>query len=227
MATQLFGTTFSKDDYGVSTFIVPFYCEDAEEAADGALPSPVAGLAETPGKRAGRQWEGGGYVVTAVFEGITGSFDEDENNAEFDSSFKHADIRGHPNLQKLLNKYGGTVQDDGTITWPLVISSSSGSGFGSSKSASTKNPMFGNESYLELGAVFRNTQIKRSMPSDLLDRIGQIKKSLPDGLPTPANRDWLIFPPRAYVRGSVIQVVNEWLLGPVGGWPEVQELLVL
>jgi hypothetical protein len=226
MPTQLFGTGFSKDEYGVSSWVVPFHCADAEEADSGSLPSPV-GLPENVGKRNGREWDGGGYVVYATFEGMTPGFNEDKNFWEFDSSFKNIDIRAHPKIQELITKYGGQIQDDGTITWPLIISAKSSGAFGASKSSSTRNPMYGADTALELNAVYRSTKIRKNVSSDLLDRIGTIKKGLPDGLPTPPNRDWLIFPPRAYERGNVVQEVDEWLLGPVGGWPEVQELMVI
>lgn len=228
MSTRLLGATFAKDDYGVVSFTIPFACDSMEEASAGSLSSGLS-LPENPSKRTGREWEGGQgkWVVQAVFEGAVGDLNEDRYFWEFDSSFKHADIRGHPRLQELIRKYGGQIQDDGTINWPLTLPTKNSNAFGAAKNQSNKNPMFGADSYLELGAVFRGTRIRRSVSSDLLDRIGTIRKSLPQGLPTPPNRDWLVFPPRAYERGNVIQEVDEWLLGPIGGWPEVQELVVL
>lgn len=235
MATRLYGPDFgeqgSKDKYGIISHSVPYYCESLADAAYGTLPNDT-GFGENRAKRTWQPWAGGtGYIVVAVFEGADPSLIDSESFYwEFDSSFAERRLESHPRIKDLITKYGGQVQDDGQIFWPLTYSEKvSGSGLsGSAASSSNKNPLFGADSYVELQAVFRAVRIRSSPSSDLLDRIGTIKKDLPVSVTTPANRDWLIMPPRVAERGNVVTETEEWLIGPPGGWPQdIYELLVV
>jgi hypothetical protein len=113
---------------------------------------------------------------------------------------------------------------DGRILFPekLTSSKSSGSGLSGSKSTSgDKNPLFGMTTYLVLNAVFRHTYLRRTIPGDLLDRVGTTVDRLPESFPTPAGRNWLVMPPRAGKRGNVFEISEEWTLSKPGEkWPD-------
>lgn len=224
------GESGSIDKYGVVSLAVPFYVDGLAEAIAGSLPNDTS-LGENIGKRRFNPWAGGsGYIVLATFEGCDASLldREDKFFWEFDSSFAERRLESHPKIKDLITKYGGQVQDDGTIFWPLTYSatSNSGTGFGGTAVAA-KNPLFGADSYVELQAVFRMTKIRSSPSRDLVERIGTIKKDLPVSVATPSGRDWLVMPPKVSERGNVITEQDEWLLGPPGGWPaDIYELLV-
>ncbi|MBL9115510.1 MAG: hypothetical protein JNJ83_10940 [Verrucomicrobiaceae bacterium] len=224
--------TGSSDDYGIATNVVSCHADTLTEAMVGQLPNPT-GLPEVRGRRRWQEWVAGrGYLVWGTFEGITGEFSEDDlTQYDFDSSFEAKRLEAHPKIDQLVQKYGGVVQEDGTIYWPLKLPQKQSRGNGVSKSqaaAGEKNPLFGEDSYAELQAVFRITEVRRSIPSRLLTEIGTIVKSLPGGHPTPPNRDWLTMPFRTTKRGNVVQITRELLLGPHGGWPkDIYEFLVV
>lgn len=219
----------SIDQYGIAVVRVNWFASDLDEAIYGSAPNPT-GLSESVGKRTFSDWaDGNGYLVASTFEGITGSMGEDElTTYEFDSSFAENRIEAHPKIATLITKYGGQVQEDGTIYWPLATPQikSSGTGLGSGKTSSEKNPLFGNAIYVELQAVFRINEVRRTIPERYMSEIGKIVSGLPEGFPTPAGRNWLTLPFRATKRGNVYQIGRELLLGPNGGWPkDIYELI--
>lgn len=227
------GEDGSVDKYGVCSLVLPFFADSVDEAAYGALPNETS-FGENLGKRRFKPWLGrdGGYLVTATFEGAVGSPNLDSDDKffwEFDSSFAERRLESHPNIQTLITKYGGQIQDDGTIFWPVTYSpkNTSSTGLGTTSAVATKNPLFGGDSYVELQAVFRMTKLRSRPSSDLLEQIGAIKKDLPVAVATPQGRDWLIMPPRVAERGNVVTETHEWLMGPHGGWPpDIYEFIV-
>lgn len=225
---EAFGESGTVDKYGVGSLTVPYFVEDYHEALFGVLPNET-GMGENSAKRQVRPWASGkGYIVLATFEGGGDRVDSEKFFWEFSPSFAERRLESHPRIKDLITKYGGQVQDDGTIFWPLTYSSKSGSTGLNSGAVSSKNPLFGTESYVELQAVFRMVKLRSQPSSDLLERIGKIKKDLPVNVPTPKGRDWLIMPPLANERGNIIMETDEWLLGPPGGWPkDIYELLVI
>lgn len=224
--------TGSRDDYGIASVRVAWFATDLAEAMFGPAPNPT-GLTEAVGKRTFSDWaDGNGYLVSSTFEGIAGNASEEELvTYEFDSSFAENRIEAHPRIVTLIKKYGGQVQDDGTIIWPLTlpqVNRGAGSGLSTGKSSTDKNPMFGNASYVELQAVFRINEVRRELPARYLSDIGKLVESLPGGHPTPPGRNWLTMPFRSVTRGNVAQITRELLLGPPGGWPkDIYELITL
>ena len=81
--------------------------------------------------------------------------------------------------------------------------------------------MFGVTTYLVLNAVFRHTYLRRTIPNDLLNRVGTTRSNLPEGFPTPPSRNWLVMPPKVGKRGNVYEISEEWMLSKPGQlWPE-------
>ena len=128
------------------------------------------------------------------------SLDGTEEGAEsfsFDSSFSEEPLESHPKWPIIDNKYGPSTKDEnGKLVFPKTLSVTKSVGTFKKESTSTeKNPMFGETTYLSLRATFKRTRVVSAIPADLLDQVGSIRSSLPAGLPTPADHDWLIMPP--------------------------------
>ena len=77
-----------------------------------------------------------------------------------------------------------------------------------------------------LRAVFRHTYLRRTLPGGLLDKIGKIRQGLPEGFPTPNERDWLCMAPKVGRRGNVYEISEELMLSAPGGWPEAVHGLI-
>jgi len=217
---QMLGLTASRDERGLMRVSVPWNCKDLD-ATMTVGGSPAFGLPETG--RQVNQLEDASYQVTITYEGAE---DEpaDEDTYEFDSSFREEPIESHPQIARIKKRYGGTVGDDGRITFPETLprAASEGTGLsGAERNAEERNPLFGQTTYLVLHAVFRRTFLKRRVPPDLLNRVGTTCEKLPGGLPTPGGRNWLVMPPRVARRGNVYEISEEWMLSKPGEkWPE-------
>ena len=223
MATQAFrsnGTKGSRDDTGLLSVSVPYYVPTEQEILTVGLEPPY-GLTEV-----GRDWsdvEGmSGFMVEVSYEGFEDGKDEsEEESIEFDPSFAEEPIESHPAFITLKNKYGGTLDDKGKVQWPETYKPKGSALQASGGNAEQKNPLFGISTYLALKSVFRRTYTVRTLPNDLLDQIGEIVESLPEGFPTPSGRNWLRLPPKVSKRGNAFQISEELILSPVGGkWPE-------
>ena len=218
---QMLGLSGSRDERGLISMALPFNCATLDETLSVGRVFPF-GLPET--RRAVTQLEDGSFQATVTFEGIEGSGESgDSESYEFDSMFREEPIESHPNIDKIKSTYGG-YERDGRILFPekLTSSKSSGSGLSGSKSTSgEKNPLFGMTTYLVLNAVFRHTYLRRTIPGDLLDRVGTTVDRLPESFPTPAGRNWLVMPPKAVKRGNVFEISEEWTLSKPGEkWPD-------
>ena len=217
---QMLGLSGSRDERGLISLAVPWNCATLAETlfVGGAFPF---GLPEVG--RAISQLDDGSYQVTINFQGIEDA-EGQADSFEFDSSFREEPIESHPAIDQIKRQYGGSLNSDGRITFPEKLpggSAGSGGLNGRRAGAGEKNPMFGVTTYLVLNAVFRHTYLRRSIPGNLLDRVGTTIGSLPEGFPTPPGRNWLIMPPKVGRRGNVYEISEEWMLSKPGQvWPE-------
>lgn len=218
---QMLGLSGSRDERGLISMALPFNCATLDETLSVGRVFPF-GLPET--RRSVTQLEDGSFQATVTFEGTEGSGDEGNSATyEFDSMFREEPIESHPSIDKIKSAYGG-YERDGRILFPEKLTSSKSSGTGLSGSKTTsgdKNPLFGMATYLVLNAVFRHTYLRRTIPSDLLERVGTTVERLPESFPTPAGRNWLVMPPKAVKRGNVYEISEEWTLSKPGEkWPD-------
>lgn len=216
---QMLGLSGSRDERGLVSLAVPWNCATLAEtlAVGGASPF---GLPEVA--RAISQLDDGSFQVTITFEG-TEALEGQADSFEFDSSFREEPIESHPAIDTIKERYGGTLGSDGRITFPEKLSGirGSGTGLGNRRDSSESNPMFGVATYLVLNAVFRHTYLRRTIPNDLLDRVGTTRDNLPEGFPTPPGRNWLVMPPKVARRGNAYEISEEWMLSKPGQrWPE-------
>lgn len=218
------GASGSRDERNVYSLTVPWYAPTLDEVGTVGGAPPL-GLTET-----GRTWDeldAGGYRVDITHEGIPEGEDKEQETIEFDADFKEEPLPAHASWLTIKEKYKGSVDSTGAVKFDEFLERAYRGSLGGTQSGNkVKNPLFGLKTYLELSVIFRRTRIVETLPSNLLSSIGSIQQSLPDGLPTPENRDWLVMPPKVTKRGNVWQIRDEWKLSPKGGWPpEVYNLI--
>jgi hypothetical protein len=217
---QMLGLSGSRDERGLISLAIPWNCGTLSETLSIGGTFPF-GLPEVG--RAISQLDDGSYQVTINFQGIEDA-EGQADSFEFDSSFREEPIESHPSIDQIKRQYGGNLNSDGRISFPEKLpGGSSGSGGLNGKRTGTgdKNPMFGVTTYLVLNAVFRHTYLRRTIPNDLLNRVGTTRSNLPEGFPTPPGRNWLVMPPKVGKRGNVYEISEEWMLSKPGQlWPE-------
>lgn len=228
---ELHGEQGDQDELGVVTWMIPYYVESKAAIFTVGEP-PMPGLSE---RRGGRRWrdaeEGlkGAYEVEVTWEGYVGEGDpEDQEHVyNLDPEFREERIETHPLWVEIADFYRGTYDEENKeVSFKEFLDHTSHTGLSSGKGPrkgkgkeAIKNPLFGVETYLELGGLFTESYLKNSYPTGILDRIGTIVKSLPAGFETPADKDWLFMPPSISKRGGVFTVTERLGLSAPGGWP--------
>lgn len=136
-------------------------------------------------------------------------------------------IGAHPDIEYLIEKYGGQKQQGGYVTFPETmpngVPGKAMSGEGSSNNnKSVPNPMWAQTSYMGALATLRISWIsKGAIPGDVFSRANEIYTDV-RYVPTPAGHNWLKMLPAYKRRGNVLQVSEEYLLSGKGGWnPEI------
>lgn len=246
---QLLGEKMHVEETGIITWMSAFTADTRPECY-GAIDNPYGDpFVENIWKRQARQRESAnGYIIDATFEGlITGV----GIKWGIYPSFREAKLPTHPRFFDILDKYGGQYDPTtGIIVWNRSPSSAnSGGGFsgaasgpgfalgfssslsgdsGGGSGSGQDNPLFGQDSYVQVAAVFRMTTITTEIDPEALSRIGGIIGSLPVAMPTPAGRNWLVMPAPFEKRSPFLyEDTYEALLSPPGKpWNEdVQELI--
>ena len=217
---QLLGLGGSVDRTGIVSVDVPMWVGSLGEALSVSVP---LGLGVPLVSRNFKQSEDGGYEVTLHFEGMedTGP-KEDETTFEFDVSMSEDPVEAHPNFDAISEKYGWDDVEKAFPKFSPGTSTSDGSAL-DKKSKAKKNPLYGTESYLSVGAVFRKTYASRTIPAGLLRGIGAIVDRPPDigqfQIPsTGSKRNWLKLAPKIRRRGNSVEVTEEWMLSGPNGW---------
>ena len=215
---QLLGTGGSVDRNGIVSVDVPMWVATLAEALRATV---NLGIGIPLVSRGFKQSEEGGYEVTLHFEGLESEAQDDQTTFEFDVSMSEDPIESHPNFDAIAAKYGW---DDVERSFPKSApeASESGSALGKKSKAKT-NPLYGVESYLAVGAVYRKTYASRTIPSGVLRGIGSIVERPPGvgqfNLPsTGGKRNWLKLAPKIRRRGNSVEVTEEWMLSGPNGW---------
>ena len=216
---QLLGLGGAVDRNGVVSIDVPMWVATLSEAlnvtSDLGIGLPLV-------TRSFKQSEDGGYEVTLHYEGIDDEPKEDQTTFEFDVSMSEDPIESHPNFDALAEKYGWDEVEKAFPKFPPGTATSDGSALGK-KSKAKKNPLYGTESYLAVGAIFRKTYAVRTIPAGVLRGIGSIVERPPDigqfHMPsTGSKRNWLKLAPKIRRRGNSVEVTEEWMLSGPNGW---------
>lgn len=171
----------------------------------------------------------GAMRTTWTYEGVHGdgkgvTFKDRDNSWDygFEPGFAEVDLRLHPDVQSLMDTYGGVADPDYGILWDPTIAGDGAPRTGLDTAGSSEdrpNPMYGRESFLRLEGTYHHRYASFAPPTKA--GVGQIHKSggLPGRAPTYTDRDWLMLPPAYLRRGTVYDITEVyWLSGP-GGWP--------
>ena len=165
-------------------------------------------------QEAGNSDSGG---VVWLQNGLRGTF-------EMFCSYETRPIERHPRLTKLFEKFGGSLNADGTAIFNLLLTTgetalSSGKG--------KKSPMSGVKSYKEITMILRHTYMKDNIAGSIWNNMGKITTTLPAGIPVPPGekdedgneikRQWLMQAPALSKQGSAWQVVQEYVLLDTAG----------
>src|SRR4030095_10941462 len=173
-----------------------------------------------------RTYDGTGMgVYKYAYEGQATDFTFDDNNITFelDFSMNQEPIEAHPDFANLKGKYGWSKLKRQFAEFMPSSSNSGSSGFGGARAERRKkNPHQDTDSYLEVGAIFRKTYLRHSIPGAVLRGLGTIITT-PPGLgqfpmDTGATRNWLKLAPKIIRRGNVVQISEEWMVSRPRGW---------
>jgi len=176
---------------------------DTEDECLTVGPSSVNGCGEED-----REWEKivsgkERWKVTITYQGC----EEDKETVTVKEVLREEPIESHPNIDTIKKTYQGTENEDGTISFPATISTSSSGGSGlSSSKKSSKNPMYGAKTYARRSAEWSRVYMRKTMPSDLLDKAGRTSKGPPGAPNAPAGKIWVYGCSEATQRGSAVEV---------------------
>jgi hypothetical protein len=223
---QIHGTNGGRDERGLVSVVVPHLAESFE-AIFGTVPEPMAGL-----KEVARTWThdgGGAFRVEITFEGSVGGggvSSEDATTYSCQSGFREEPIEAHPQIQKLIKDFNGTLDlQTGKVTFePTLTGTGTNALAGDGGQADApKNPMAGVEKYMALEVVWEKKYISNTKPR--MASVGRVISSPPGEPPTVPNRSaWLVMPPTFTKRGNVYEVTETWQLLPEGTPKEVYNL---
>lgn len=238
------GQSFSTDDIGVTTWVCKYYVSSKDDYHKAGSDAPLDGLVEVSRDgqdQKGMGEDGGkeGMIVTVTYEGIVEQNLAGIQNAriEFDASYSEEPIDAHPNILGIRAAFGGVFDEEkGKMIFPPTITDIPGPGslmetFGLEAAdvafngtQEVKNPMFGEETFLSLGAVFRRTYAVSEIPDYIVNLIGTVYQKLPNefrNLDLPSGeRNWMQQPFKLSRRGGAYVITDEWLQSPIGGWNE-------
>lgn len=238
------GQSFSTDDIGVTTWTCKYYVASKDDYHKAGADPPVAGLVEISRDgqdQKGMGEDGGkeGMIVTVTYEGIVDSNFAGIGNArvELDASYGEETLLSHPDWLSIKVLFDGeydeesgrlrfseTLTDTDSVTRVGGIESAYGlsSTVNADGERELKNPLFGEETYLTLGAIFRRTYAVSEIPDDILNKVGSVVDALPDEFAAAdlASRNWMQQPFKISRRGGAFVITDELLQSPIGGWNE-------
>jgi hypothetical protein len=214
------GITGGISETGIATVEVPVFVSTLAEALT-VLPN--LGILLPYRSRNFSQEDDGTYKVVLHFEGIAAEGPADDQvTFELDTSMNEDPIQTHPFFDTLKTRYHwDAVKEQFSETLPESSGQQTALSGGSQKTK--KNPLFGVENWLVIGAVFRKTYSARTIPAGLLRGIGTIVDK-PSGIeqfriPSAAKkRNWLKMAPKIKRKGNAVEITEEYMLSGPNGW---------
>ena len=219
---------FSKDDAGIIsitlTTLVAGPAENGGEepyaTLDTLLPASLPyGLPEQLGTRKGTKRDDGDWDLSVTFAGTAegeneNTFKNDIENAVVELDFSSAEdpIETHPSFllpNGLAAKYKAQFEEGQFKGWPRKITNAG---------KSVDNPIYGQTSWYNPGAILRVTIPSKTFDLDWLKNDGKIDDpKLParyrDLLQLPDGKSWLKRSVKFSEKGNVVQIVIEWIAG--------------
>lgn len=214
------GITGGISETGIATIEVPVF---VATLADALTVLPDLGVQLPYRSRNFSQEEDGTFKVVLHFEGITSSPSEDQVTFELDASMNEDPIQTHPYFDTLKTRYHwDAVKEQFSETLPENSGQQTALSGGNSQKT-VKNPLFGVENWLVVGAVFRKTYSAVTIPGTLLRGIGTIIDRPPGieqfRIPSAASkRNWLKMAPKIKRKGNAVEITEEYMLSGPNGW---------
>lgn len=224
---RLNGATYRKTKSDGITIVEPWEVYTIEECETFVPSSRPFDLPVTD--RSATEFEVGTWKLMLTYQGladdgVTGFDDEDAHDLELDGSMTQDGIKSHPYFQALKSLYNWSDTKEAFLETLPVTGSSSATGLGGTDgTGKTKpNPLYGAESFLAVGAIFRDTFTTRNAPNSVLDHVGEIISVPPAfhflGIPAPSGRNWLKLTPKVSRKGRGSSVTLEYMLSGPNGW---------
>jgi hypothetical protein len=204
--------TWTLDRFGIANATMA----QRMERGAGKPPTPTHELINQHMVEMRSQWQpqDGVWYIRWYFEGLW----QDRNYIEYELETTERDVplEVHPNIADLLAKYEGWWDSTGLHFFPTYGAGSSG---GLNQSGAKKNPLYGVQSYMDVGAVWRRIRVLESVPPGEPGKVVEQPptQKVPPTLAT-GLRNWLTMPVRSRKRGLVWEVTEEWMLSGRGGW---------
>lgn len=233
---KISGISGGRDENGIITITQPWHADTLEECFTMPGETPIAGLPEV-GRRLGT-WDPdtvtNGYQVGISYQGRDTKFPEKESETyDLDSEFSEQPVERFHELEELKANWGARIEDVGgekKVLFDEILTTGSGTGEGAGgfakgeKSAAGRpNPLFGLKTFPRYESVWIHTYVRKSMPGNLLDRVGLVVKRPPGNPPTPEGRDWKLLPPllQVFKGEGGCRITDRYVLSPPKGWPAI------
>lgn len=203
---ELHGRKLEISRDGVQTLRVTYYVDTMEGVDDvpGSATGSGGNRLDLVNISSVQAEEGEQHVVTATYEGMAKKGLVNKLYSWQPSESMDA-IETNLNFWEIVKKYSGYEQEPGSgdfNMWPDI----------KAKKGSTKNPMIGVDSFLNLGGEWSETEVVEEISSDVWSEMWTIVDSVPGELPTPPNRYWLVLPPAIDQRGACFALTRRWRL---------------
>src|SRR5437867_2253268 len=198
------GITGGISETGIATIEVPMFVTTLAEALS-VLPNLGIGLPYR--SRNFSQEDDGTFKVILHFEGLADdNKDDDKVTFELDTSMAEDPIQTHPFFDTLKTRYGWDAVKE-QFAELLPESGGQQTALSAPSKKTKRNPLFGVENWLVVGATFRKTYSARTIPAGVLKGIGTIVAKPPGieqfKIPSAAKkRNWLKLAPKIKRRGN-------------------------
>lgn len=232
--TEIMGGSGSVDDRGIARRTLVFICDEEAEVFT-AGPASHLGLGKKPG---GLTWDptpAGKFKASVAYEGIAEDGDEVDperkENFEWLQRKSEEPIEAHPLIDKIMEVYGGTADENGKIQFPRFMPAAAGAdGLPGNEATQSqqRNPMYGRESYLLRSRILRWKFFSREYPEEWEAKDGLVIDSAPGGHRPKTGRDFLVSFNSASPVGSGesfgYDCEIDFIESEKGGWPPSQAL---
>jgi len=213
------GITGGISETGIATIEVPVF---VNSLADALTVLPDLGILLPYRSRNFTQEDDGTFKVVLHFEGITGSPNDNQVTFELDTSMAEDPIQTHPYFDILKTKYGWDAVKE-QFAELLPDTGGQQTALSGTSTKTKRNPLFGVENWLVVGATFRKTYSALAIPGGLLLGIGTIVQSPPGiaqfNIPSASKkRNWLKLAPKIKRKGNAVEITEEYMLSGPNGW---------
>jgi hypothetical protein len=232
MAVEIKGRKFTFDDNGLVTFYLKWHCQTEDEALF-EVPSTYRGL--TRQGHSGGVWDGNTsqWIVDAIYKGLAdggdSGFGVERGTYRIYGEWREEPIETFPERQKLMEDYGGFIEDK-KLKFPETIPLSSAAAAGNAlgfavgfavglavpsatqgSSGGERNPMLNVTSYPVYYEVAEMTYVDTKVDPEVHREVGTVVESLPAGFDYVGEAtSWLVDVPSIDKQGNARRITRRW-----------------